>query len=43
MAEAEKICRKNKISELAVISGVGVRNYYRHLGTASRAGIWLKN
>ncbi len=27
--EAEKICRKNKIQKLAVISGVGVRGYYR--------------
>jgi elongator complex protein 3 len=32
--EAEKICKKNKISELAVISGVGVRDYYRKLGYA---------
>ncbi len=30
--EAEKICRKNKIKTVAVISGVGVRDYYRHLG-----------
>jgi len=30
--ETEKICKKNKISFLAVISGVGVRDYYRHLG-----------
>lgn len=27
---AENICRKNKVKKLAVISGVGVRDYYRH-------------
>jgi len=32
MKEAEKICKKNKQSKLAVISGVGVRGYYRKLG-----------
>ena len=32
IAEAEKITKKNKFSELAVISGVGVRGYYRKLG-----------
>ncbi|MFA5128290.1 MAG: tRNA uridine(34) 5-carboxymethylaminomethyl modification radical SAM/GNAT enzyme Elp3 [Patescibacteria group bacterium] len=30
--EVEKICKKNKIQKLAVISGVGVRGYYRKLG-----------
>ena len=30
--EAEKIVKKNKIDKLAVISGVGVRGYYRKLG-----------
>lgn len=30
--EVEKICKKNKITKLAVISGVGVRGYYRKLG-----------
>lgn len=30
--EVEKICKKNKIDKLAVISGVGVRDYYRKLG-----------
>ena len=30
--EVEKICKKNKIPKLAVISGVGVRGYYRKLG-----------
>ncbi len=30
--EVEKICKKNRINKLAVISGVGVRDYYRKLG-----------
>jgi len=32
MCEAEKICKKNKIKKLAVIAGVGVREYYKKLG-----------
>ncbi len=32
MAEAEKICRKNKVEKLAVIAGIGVRKYYEKLG-----------
>ena len=32
MSEAEKIVKDKKISELNVISGVGVREYYRKLG-----------
>jgi elongator complex protein 3 len=32
MAEAEKIVKENKIKKLSVISGVGVREYYRKLG-----------
>ncbi len=32
MLEAEKIARQNEFKYLAVISGVGVRDYYRHLG-----------
>lgn len=32
VAEAEKISQKNKAKELAIISGVGVRGYYRKLG-----------
>lgn len=32
MDEAEKITKENKIKELAVISGIGVREYYRKLG-----------
>ncbi|PIT88353.1 MAG: tRNA uridine(34) 5-carboxymethylaminomethyl modification radical SAM/GNAT enzyme Elp3 [Candidatus Magasanikbacteria bacterium CG10_big_fil_rev_8_21_14_0_10_36_32] len=30
--EAEKICKKHKIREIAVISGVGVKNYYKKFG-----------
>jgi elongator complex protein 3 len=32
MAEAEKIARKSKIKKMAVISGIGVREYYKKLG-----------
>lgn len=32
MLEAEKITKKNKIKRLSVISGVGVREYYKKLG-----------
>jgi len=32
VGEVEKICKKNRINKLAVISGVGVRDYYRKLG-----------
>jgi len=32
MDEAEKITKKRKIKKLYVISGVGVREYYRKLG-----------
>ncbi len=32
MTEAEKIAQKNGFSKVAVISGVGVRGYYRKLG-----------
>jgi elongator complex protein 3 len=32
MNEAEKICRSRKIKNVSVISGVGVREYYRNLG-----------
>ncbi|MBI5230176.1 MAG: tRNA uridine(34) 5-carboxymethylaminomethyl modification radical SAM/GNAT enzyme Elp3 [Candidatus Magasanikbacteria bacterium] len=30
--DAEKICRKHNVKKLAVISGIGVRDYYRSLG-----------
>ena len=32
MDEAEKITREKGIDELAVISGIGVRQYYEKLG-----------
>lgn len=32
LAEAEKIARKNKVRELLVLSGIGVKEYYRNLG-----------
>ena len=32
IAEAEKICKKNQARQLAVISGVGVREYYKKFG-----------
>ncbi|MCF7795180.1 tRNA uridine(34) 5-carboxymethylaminomethyl modification radical SAM/GNAT enzyme Elp3 [Patescibacteria group bacterium] len=32
MKKAEDIAKQEKAKEIAVISGVGVRNYYRHLG-----------
>ena len=32
LAEAEKIAKKHKYTELLVLSGAGVREYYRHLG-----------
>jgi len=32
MTEAEKIIKKNKLSKVAVISGVGVRGYYKKIG-----------
>ena len=32
MAEAERLTKKNKLDKVAVISGIGVRNYYKKLG-----------
>lgn len=43
MHEAEKICKKNKIKKLAVISGVGVREYYRKLGYRLEGEYMIKN
>ncbi|MFH1790182.1 MAG: tRNA uridine(34) 5-carboxymethylaminomethyl modification radical SAM/GNAT enzyme Elp3 [bacterium] len=39
---AEKICEKNRIDKLAVISGVGVRNYYRRLNYRLINGYMIK-
>jgi elongator complex protein 3 len=30
--EAEKIAKQNNLNKIAIISGIGVRNYYRKLG-----------
>ena len=32
MKEAEKIAKKEKCSEIKVISGIGVREYYKNMG-----------
>jgi elongator complex protein 3 len=40
MAEAEKIARKSGIKKMAVISGVGVREYYKKLGY-ERVGTYM--
>jgi len=42
MKEAEKIVKKNKINKLKVISGVGVREYYKKLGyKVDEEGIYM--
>ena len=43
IAEAEKICRKNKAYQLAVISGVGVREYYKKFGYKLENTYMVKN
>ena len=43
MKKAEEITRKNKIKKLAVISGVGVRAYYRNLGYKLENEYMVKN
>jgi elongator complex protein 3 len=40
--EAEKISRKNKVKQLAVISGVGVRDYYKKLGYREKVTYMVK-
>jgi len=42
MAAAEKIARKNKCQSIAVISGIGVRNYYKKLGYKQKGTYMLK-
>ena len=32
MGEAEKISNKKKVSKIKIISGVGVREYYKKMG-----------
>ncbi len=41
--EAEKIAKKNGYKKMAVISGVGVRNYYRKLGYKLKDTYMVKN
>lgn len=41
--QAEEICAKNKTTKLAVISGVGVRGYYKKLGYKLENGYMVKN
>ncbi len=43
MKEAEKITRDNKLKKIAVISGIGVRNYYRKLGYKLESTYLTKN
>ncbi|MCK4554332.1 tRNA uridine(34) 5-carboxymethylaminomethyl modification radical SAM/GNAT enzyme Elp3 [Candidatus Parcubacteria bacterium] len=43
MAEAEKIVRKNGYKKIAVISGIGVRGYYRKLGYRLKDSYMVKN
>jgi elongator complex protein 3 len=40
---AEKICRKQKIHKLAVISGVGLREYYKKFGYKLENTYMIKN
>jgi len=42
MLEAEKIARKNKCEKIAVISGVGVRNYYKKMGYRIKESYMIK-
>ncbi|MCX6779410.1 MAG: tRNA uridine(34) 5-carboxymethylaminomethyl modification radical SAM/GNAT enzyme Elp3, partial [Candidatus Magasanikbacteria bacterium] len=43
LAEAEKICQRQKIKQLAVISGIGVRGYYKKLGYELEGTYLIKN
>jgi elongator complex protein 3 len=43
MAEAEKIARKSKIKKMAVISGIGVREYYKKIGYHPDGTYMVKN
>jgi elongator complex protein 3 len=42
LIEAEKIAKKNKFNELAVISGIGARDYYRKNGYVLKRGYLVK-
>ena len=43
MKEAERIVKNNGYKKLAVISGVGVREYYRKLGYELKGNYMIKN
>ena len=43
MGEAEKITRESRYKKLAVISGIGVREYYRKLGYKLEGTYMIKN
>ena len=43
LAEAEKICRKQNLKKVAVISGIGVRQYYAKLGYQLNGTYMIKN
>jgi len=43
MKEAEKIAKKNKCKKILVISGVGVREYYKKLGYQLEGNYMVKN
>ncbi len=40
---AEKICRKNRLKKIAVISGIGVRKYYEKFGYRLKGSYMIKN
>lgn len=42
MEKAEEICQKKGVKKIAVISGVGVRGYYRKLGYRLENGYMVK-
>ena len=43
LIEAEKIAKKNKLKKIAVISGIGVREYYKKLGYSLAGTYMVKN
>ena len=43
LAEAEKICQKQNFKKIAVISGIGVRQYYAKLGYQLNGTYMIKN
>ncbi|MFH1598586.1 MAG: tRNA uridine(34) 5-carboxymethylaminomethyl modification radical SAM/GNAT enzyme Elp3 [Patescibacteria group bacterium] len=43
MAEGAKLAKKHKVKQIAVISGVGVREYYRKLGYRLQDSYMVKN